>query len=116
LACFSAALSRRGCHGGHRVTVFNRGLARSTWPDGVEVVRSQLDRLPQRRWDAVIDTCGYLPGDVRASAVALRQRCARYLFVSTASAYAWCALLDNGTRGTFNATGPVSGCTWGALL
>jgi 2'-hydroxyisoflavone reductase len=81
-----AALAR-----GHRVTVFNRGRARSVWPAGVEVVvgdrTSDLGRLAGRRFDAVIDTCGYVPADVRASAAALAD-VGRYCFVSSISAYA----------------------------
>lgn len=76
---------------GHALTVFNRGQRRSRWPDGVEVItgdrQTQLDRLAGRRWDAVIDTCGYLPGEVAASAAATAGS-GTYLFVSSISAYA----------------------------
>ena len=85
-ASLQAALARD-----HAVTVFNRGRARSAWPDGVEVLTgdraTDLALLHGRRWDAVIDTCGYAPADVRASAEALRD-CGCYLFVSSVSAYA----------------------------
>ncbi len=77
--------------GGHTVTVFNRGRARSAWPEGVEVLTgdrgTDLAVLAGRRWDAVIDTCGYVPAEVQASAEALRD-CGCYLFVSSVSAYA----------------------------
>ncbi len=76
---------------GHTVTVFNRGRARSVWPDGAEVLTgdraADLSALHGRRWDAVIDTCGYVPADVQASAEALRD-CGCYLFVSSVSVYA----------------------------
>jgi 2'-hydroxyisoflavone reductase len=76
---------------GHRVTVFNRGRARSAWPEGAEVLTgdrgSDLALLAGQRWDAIIDTCGYVPAEVQASAEALRD-CGRYLFVSSVSAYA----------------------------
>ena len=85
-ALVDAALQR-----GHALSVFNRGQRRSTWPHGVEVItgdrQTQLDRLAGRRWDAVIDTCGYLPGEVAASAAATAGSGA-YLFVSSISAYA----------------------------
>jgi 2'-hydroxyisoflavone reductase len=105
-ATLTEALAR-----GHRVTVFNRGRARSAWPDGVEAITgdrtggvqplngnasgvqplsgqaSDLHALHGRTWDAVIDTCGYTPADVAASAEALRG-CSAYLFVSSISAYA----------------------------
>jgi 2'-hydroxyisoflavone reductase len=83
----SAALAR-----GHGVTVFNRGRARRAWPEGVEVLTgdraADLHLLSGRHWDAVIDTCGYTPVEVQASAEALREACACYLFVSSVSAYA----------------------------
>jgi 2'-hydroxyisoflavone reductase len=88
-ALVDAALQR-----GHALTVFNRGQRRSTWPAGVEVItgdrQTQLDRLVGRRWDAVIDTCGYLHGEVAASAAATAGS-GTYLFVSSISA---CARLD----------------------
>lgn len=85
-AALQSAVSR-----GHAVTVFNRSRARSVWPDGVEVLTgdraTDLGALHGRRWDAVIDTCGYVPADVQASAEALRG-CGCYLFVSSISVYA----------------------------
>ena len=76
---------------GHAVTVFNRGRARQAWPDGVEAVQgdraTDLGRL-QGTWDAVVDTCGYVPSEVAISAAALRERVACYLYVSSVSAYA----------------------------
>ena len=85
-AALQSAVSR-----GHAVTVFNRGRARSVWPDGVEVLTgdrtTDLGALHSRRWDAVIDTCGYVPADVQASAEAL-SGCGCYLFVSSISVYA----------------------------
>ena len=86
-----AATLQAACARGHTVSVFNRGRARSDWPEGVEVLRgdrgTDLALLAGRRWDAVIDTCGYVPAEVQASAEALRD-CGRYLFVSSISAYA----------------------------
>lgn len=85
-ATLDAALARR-----HGATVFNRGRARSAWPAGVEVLVGDrtidLERLRRRHFDAVVDACGYVPADVRASTAALRD-CAACLFVSSISAYA----------------------------
>ncbi len=85
-AVVDSALAR-----GHAITVFNRGRARSDWPAGVEAVvgdrGSDLGRLEGRDFDAVVDVCGYVPADLRASAAALAT-CRRYCFVSSISAYA----------------------------
>jgi 2'-hydroxyisoflavone reductase len=71
--------------------VFNRGRARADWPADVEALTGDrsvdLQPLDGRRWDAVIDTCGYVPADVQRSAEALKDS-GRYLFVSSISAYA----------------------------
>ena len=81
----NAALAR-----GHEVTAFNRG--RSAPIPGVQEIQgdrhTDLAKLEGRRWDAVIDTCGYLPASVEASARALADRVDRYVFVSSASVYA----------------------------
>jgi 2'-hydroxyisoflavone reductase len=88
-AAVTAALRR-----GHAVTVFNRGRSRGTWPSGVEVLTGdRMADLPAlaphagARWDAVIDTCGYVPQEVQISVDALKE-CDRYLFASSVSAYA----------------------------
>ena len=81
-----AALAR-----GHELTFFNRGR---TNPDLYpEVERLAGDRegdlggLRGRRWDAVIDTSGYVPHVVRSSAEALAGS-GLYCFVSSISVYA----------------------------
>ncbi|HTT11499.1 MAG TPA: SDR family oxidoreductase [Burkholderiaceae bacterium] len=78
---------------GHQVTLFNRGT-RSGLFDDVEELRGDraqgvdgLRALGGRRWDTVIDTCGYVPRLVRASAQALRDSVGRYVFVSSISVY-----------------------------
>ena len=76
---------------GHDVTLFNRGL---TAPDALPDVESitgdretDLEKLGGRHWDAVIDTCGYFPRQVRMSAEALRQAVDHYTFISSLSVY-----------------------------
>lgn len=77
---------------GHRLTLFNRGRSNpGLFPD-VEQIHgdraADFDRLGNRRWDAVIDTSGYLPAQVRAAAGALARRAGLYVFISTISVYA----------------------------
>ncbi|MDX6629103.1 MAG: hypothetical protein QOH00_1349, partial [Gaiellales bacterium] len=77
--------------GGHAVTVFNRGRTPLPWDDVEHLAGDRetgdLDSLSGRDWDACLDVNGYLPQHVRASAALLRERVARYAFVSTASVY-----------------------------
>ena len=81
-----AALGR-----GHRVTLFNRGIkAPDLFPE-VETIEgdreADLSSLSGRRWDAAIDTCGYVPRVVRASARTLADAVDHYTFVSSISVY-----------------------------
>ena len=82
----AAALER-----GHEATLFNRGTQPSPFAD-VETISGDrnrdLDKLQGRRWDAVIDTCGYLPRAVKAAAEMLSGSVERYVFISSQSAYA----------------------------
>ncbi len=75
---------------GHRITHFNRALSAPPRAD-VEIVKGDrsrdLELLDGRTWDAVIDTCAYVPNDVRRSTRLLKERAARYLLISTLSVY-----------------------------
>lgn len=79
---------------GDELTVFNRGqsMAPAALPAGVRWLagdrRASLEALAGGTWDAVVDTCGYLPGEVRSLGLALRDRVARCAFISSVSAYA----------------------------
>lgn len=84
------ALTDAALAAGHEVTHLNRG--KSAAPDArVETLLGDrtmdLAVLKGRRWDAVIDTSGYLPQVVRRSVDALRGAAERYLFVSSISVY-----------------------------
>jgi 2'-hydroxyisoflavone reductase len=82
-----AALAR-----GHDVSTFNRGRTRPELFPGVERLVGDRDgdlaALEDGSWDAVLDTSGYVPRIVRASAELLEPRAGRYLFVSSISVYA----------------------------
>lgn len=74
---------------GHDVTIFHRG---QTPAEDVRATLVQGDRKIgfeglSGDWDAVIDTCGYLPGDVESAVRALGPRTRQYLFISTISVY-----------------------------
>ena len=85
-----AALARR-CH----VTIFTRGRTPVPWGALVERragnrdpgIAPGLGALAEGTWDAVIDTSGYLPRCVGASARVLADRASHYLFVSSLSVY-----------------------------
>ncbi|MDC0715917.1 SDR family oxidoreductase [Nannocystis bainbridge] len=77
---------------GHSVTLFNRGKTRPELFPDVEKLRGDRDgdlkALQGRTWDTVIDTSGYVPRIVKASAELLAPNVRQYVFVSTISVYA----------------------------
>lgn len=85
------ALVEAALAAGHEVTLFNRGKSAPDAFPALETIlgdrETDLDRLAGRRWDAVIDTCGYQPRIVEKSAKALRELAAHYTFISTLSVY-----------------------------
>ncbi len=76
----------------HEVTLFNRG--RNYADEEIKNVEqihgdrnADLDKLQNRSWDAVIDTCGYLPQTVKKSAEFLKDKVKQYVFISSGSVY-----------------------------
>lgn len=77
---------------GHAISLFNRGISNPELFPQVESLRGDregdLGALEEGRWDAVIDTSGYLPRIVRASAERLVDSVSHYTFISTISVFA----------------------------
>jgi 2'-hydroxyisoflavone reductase len=77
---------------GHEITLFNRGQRNPALFPDLEKLRGNRDgdlaALQGRRWDAVIDTCGFVPRIVRASAELLADAVDHYTFISSISVYA----------------------------
>lgn len=78
---------------GHEITLFNRGQSNAELYPNVEnlvgdrTVADDLAVFEGRKWDVVVDTCGYVPRIVRMSAEKLANVVDRYLFISTISVY-----------------------------
>jgi 2'-hydroxyisoflavone reductase len=77
---------------GHEVTLFNRGTTGADlYPELERIVGDRdggLEGLLGRQWDAVVDTSGYVPRIVGASANLLAAAVDHYVFVSSISVYA----------------------------
>ncbi|MDQ3130846.1 MAG: NAD-dependent epimerase/dehydratase family protein [Acidobacteriota bacterium] len=75
----------------HEVTLYNRGKLSLEKIENVEQIHgdrnTDLDELSGRNWDAVIDTCGYLPQTVKQSAEFLSDKANQYVFISSGSVY-----------------------------
>lgn len=91
--CVESALSRH-----HMVTLFHRGKSNpGLFPDIEHLYgdrKHDTQALLDRKWDAVIDTCGYLPSDIDSIAQALVGNISFYQFISSVSVYA-----DNAVHG-----------------
>ena len=83
-AVVQAALAR-----GDDVTIFHRGLHPLPGVRAIHGDRTtgDVERLAGEPWDVVVDTCGFRPEHVSATARVLRDSAIRYVFVSTAGAY-----------------------------
>ena len=77
---------------GHEVTIFTRGKSNPDVYPEVEKLQGNRDgnmeALEGRTWDAVLDTSGYIPRIVKASADLLAPAAKLYCFISTISVYA----------------------------
>lgn len=81
---------------GHKMTLFNRGRTRQGLFPNLVNLRGDRDpdkgqgltALRGKKWDAVIDTSGYIPKFVRASTELLAPSIKQYVFISTISVYA----------------------------
>lgn len=85
------ALVEAALQAGHTPTLFNRGLTNpELFPKVTNLIGDRdgdLNALKRRKWDAVIDTSGFVPRVVKQSASFLSGRCGSYTFISSVSVY-----------------------------
>jgi 2'-hydroxyisoflavone reductase len=83
---------RRAVARGHEMTLFNRGKTNPSYFPELEKLQGDrngdLKILENRKWDAVIDTSGYYPRQVRTMAGLLAPNIGQYMFISSISVYA----------------------------
>ena len=80
---------------GHKVTLFNRGKRnRDLFPELETIIGNRDPKIDQglkglegRKWDAVVDTSGYVPRHVDGSASLLAKAAPHYLYISTVAVY-----------------------------
>lgn len=87
---------------GHTVTLFNRGRTNAElYPEVEKLVgdrTADLSALRGRSWDAVVDTSGFVPRVVRASAEQLKGNVGHYIYISSLSVYRdFAAPVDEGS-------------------
>lgn len=77
---------------GHELTLLNRGRRNpALFPEIERIVCDRRDLRPEdvrgRRWDAVVDTSGFVPSAVARSAAVLADAIGHYTFVSSVTVY-----------------------------
>ncbi|MFX3674759.1 MAG: NAD-dependent epimerase/dehydratase family protein [Paenisporosarcina sp.] len=76
---------------GHELVLFNRGKTNPGIFEGMRHIQGdrKVDAhvLGNEDWDAVIDTCGYTPNDVKPVIDAIKNKTNLYMFISTISVY-----------------------------
>lgn len=84
------ALTEEGLTRGHEITLFNRGTNIEAFP-GVEQLIGNRDsdvaQLKNRKWDVVIDTCGFAPHQIKKIAAVLGDNIEHYTYISSISVY-----------------------------
>lgn len=76
---------------GDTPVLFNRGITNpELFPKVTNLIGDRdgnLEALKRRKWDAVIDTSGFVPRVVKQSAQMLSGKCETYVFISSVSVY-----------------------------
>jgi 2'-hydroxyisoflavone reductase len=88
---FGRAFVEEAARRGHEVSVFHRGESEPPELAGIEHLHadrtSGVDALGGRSWDAVLDTCAFVPRDVRTLAETIGDRIGHYTLVSSLSVH-----------------------------
>jgi 2'-hydroxyisoflavone reductase len=88
---FGRAFVEEAARRGHEVTVFHRGESEPEDLSQVEHLHGDrkdgLELLAGRSWDAVLDTCAFVPREVRNLAAAIVDRIGHYTLVSSLSVH-----------------------------
>ncbi|WP_026906848.1 NAD-dependent epimerase/dehydratase family protein [Paucisalibacillus globulus] len=84
------ALVEEGLKRGHEITLFNRGTNKEAF-SGVEQLIGDRDgdvsQLENRKWDVVMDTCGFAPHQINKIAAVIGTSIEHYTYISSISVY-----------------------------
>jgi 2'-hydroxyisoflavone reductase len=88
---FGRAFVEEAARRGHDVSVFHRGESEPAELAGIEHIHGDrhagVEELAERSWDAVVDTCAFIPREVRELADAIGERIGHYTLVSSLSVH-----------------------------
>jgi len=84
------ALVEYGLKRGHEITLFNRGTNKVDFSEVEQLIGDRdgdVSRLKNRNWDIVMDTCGFVPQQIKKVATVLGDNIQHYSYISSISAY-----------------------------
>ncbi|MFY0758011.1 SDR family oxidoreductase [Metabacillus dongyingensis] len=84
------ALTEEGLTRGHEITLFNRGTNIEAFPEVEQLIGnrdSDVSQLKNRKWDVVMDTCGFAPHQLKKIAAVLGDNIEHYTYISSISVY-----------------------------
>lgn len=84
------ALVEEALKRGHEITLFNRGNHKEAFPEVEQLIGdrdSDVSVLKGRKWDVVMDTCGFVPHQIKNIASVLGNSVPHYTYISSISVY-----------------------------
>lgn len=84
------ALVEEGLKRGHEITLFNRGSNKEMFPKVEQLIGNRdidVSLLENRKWDVVMDTCGFAPHQIKKIAAVLGDNIKHYTYISSISVY-----------------------------
>ena len=84
------AFVEKALNRGYEVTLFNRGTNKEIFPEVEQLIgdrNGDVSSLENRKWDVVVDTCGFSPHHIRNVGEVLKDNIEHYIFISSLSVY-----------------------------
>ncbi|WP_010095608.1 SDR family oxidoreductase [Ornithinibacillus scapharcae] len=84
------AFVEEGLKRGHEITLFNRGTNKEAFPDVEQLIGDRdgdVSQLENKKWDVVMDTCGFAPHQINNIASVLGTSIEHYTYISSISVY-----------------------------
>ncbi|KEK22172.1 SDR family oxidoreductase [Bacillus gaemokensis] len=84
------ALVEEALKRGHEITLFNRGTNKEVFPEVEQLISNRdidVSLLEGRKWDVVMDTCGFAPHQIKKIAAVLGDNIEHYTYISSISVY-----------------------------
>ncbi|MGV3265345.1 SDR family oxidoreductase [Cytobacillus pseudoceanisediminis] len=84
------AMVEEGLKRGYEITLFNRGNYKEAFSEVEQLIGDRdgdVSQLENRKWDVVVDTCGFAPHQINKVAAVLGNSIEHYTYISSISVY-----------------------------